>query len=200
MNYIGNITLVKKVTKIIFEDKNKYEDDFARQLAFNNFKIHDAYQSAFKDVAKVKASALLQDVRIWQVIFDTLLNKDIKNQTDTEQEWIESYQKFIDQFEISPFEAFSFYVENHKNIGKPIAEIISDNPVQDIMILAFLYKFFDEIEREYFYSMTKDRLKEEIKQVELTAKHDIKISSNFEATKKMLRKNKIFLEQILKCE
>lgn len=193
------ILLVKKVTKIVFEDKNKYEDEFARQLALNDFQIYQAYQTAFKDVAKVKASVLLQDPRIWQIYFEQLLKKEALQRNDIEQEWTECYEKFVDQYEISPFEAFVFYVENHKDLDKPIAELISDNPVQNIMILAFLYKFFYDIEREYFYTKTKDRLLEEMEQIELTAKRDSKIYSNFEATKKVLYKNRIYLDQILKC-
>lgn len=193
------ILLVKKVTKIVFEDKNKYEDEFARQLALNDFQIHRAYQTAFKDVAKVKASVLLQDPRIWQIYFEQLLKKEALRRNDIEQEWTECYEKFVDQYEISPFEAFVFYVENHKDLEKPIARLISDNPVQNIMILGFLYKFFYDIERDYFARETQVRLQEEMEQIELTAKRDSKICSNFEATKKMLSKNRIYLDQILKC-
>jgi hypothetical protein len=147
-----NIKLIKKISNIVFEDKNKYQKAFAKELATNGFQVREAYIKSFQHLDKIRASTLLEAPETMNHYYEALKSrfrkyKNHKKQKHSKEEinFINQYDLIIDLFGVDPFSLFVFYVEYNKQIQSTISEFISTDPLKDIQVLIYLYGFFDKI-------------------------------------------------------
>ncbi len=187
------ITVKNKISRLIF-DKNIYYDKFVDNLLNSNFSILDSYRSAFKDVDKIRAANLLQKTEVWKKYFKKLETKQGK--TKSEKEKIRLYSQFKQQFILCPFDAYIYYVEDVEE-GSTIANILGADTNSIILVLSFLYRFMQELKRDYFMNRIKNKIIEEIEQIQLTSRYNFKILGKFENTKHFLKKNDIIIEDII---
>lgn len=194
MAEIDNLKLQKKIVNILFEDKDKYEEMFAKEFARNGYKVLDAYNAAYHMILKVKSSSLLGQSNVWQIVFEELVKK--KNPNEKEIYWISEYNRIVDLYELSPFHLYSLYVEKNSDTQKPISNFISNDPIKDMIILINLHHFMNCISRDKFIEAVSQRIKEEyeiIQQLPETLK-ELHKQLNY-----MKKKDDIETDEIIEC-
>ena len=192
------IRLIKKIEKIVMEDADKYKKAFASELVNTGFNVQESHGRAYKTVNKIRASTLLQDTGVWKQYFALLPNKHQKSKQ--EEMYIKAYNEFKEDFRMSPFDMWIYYVQYNEEIKGAVINIISPDCVKNIWVLGYLYKFFKTINRSYFYEKVRARIIEEIKEVELTRKNYPEKYTNFESTLRLLRKEGILINEIINNE
>jgi hypothetical protein len=148
----------KNFTKVVL-DKDKYEEDFAKELANNGFRILEAYNSTYNQVNKIRASNMLRNTSVWERFFTNLEEK--KNKNNKEKEWLNEYNRCIDLYGISPFELYDIHVQIHPKTNKPLIYSIGNDPIKDTQILFYLAYFMSLIERVKWVDDVQKRILEE---------------------------------------
>ena len=163
-----NVKLIKKVSSVLFDALDTKNKKFAKNIV-KNWNPLEAYNIAFEDVQKVRASYLLQDPGIWQLILQEMKSKPIK--TVKESEILETFDLIVSTFDISPISLFIYYVQESDN-GQSIATILNADCVQSFTAILYTHYFFILLDREYFYSKTKTALIQEIGIIKASGRQD----------------------------
>ena len=190
-----NITLVKKISNVVFEDSEDRIKRFATNLANNDFKVSDAYKLAYKDVDKVRSSFLLEDISTWLYYFQAINAKKVKSQQN--KEWLDSYNNIIEMFGVNPFELYVFYVQHHKEIEAPLSTVLATDALKELEALMYIWGFFSLINRDYFVNKIVERLSEVNDYVKILIDKDESLSKRYEYIKRTCRKNNICITDIL---
>lgn len=163
------ISLVKKVNKIVIDGNLERIKAFAKKLVENEYVKWDvvgAYNDAFIDVQKVRASNILQETSVWECIISELKSKTTKSKI--EKQIIKNNEIIKEVFQLSPFELYNIYVEN--NNGSTIAESLNIDCSQCFSTLIYLNHYFKLLNRDYFYKMCKNALAKEMETMEAFGK------------------------------
>ena len=151
------VNIIKKVSKVVFNDVIKRENHFAANV-ISDWNTLKAYNIAFEDVQKVRASYMLQDPAVWELIFRNLRTK--KEKSEWEHEILKEYDRVHDVFSLSPFELYLVYVQATKN-KHCIAVTLNVDCIQSFTVLLYIYHFFRVLKREYFYNLIEKRIEDE---------------------------------------
>jgi len=160
------VTIIKKVSNVYFHDTDKRAQDFAIKFV-KSWNTLEAYNQAFEDVQKVRASYMLQDPAVWELIFTNLRKKD--KRTQWENEIITEYDRIVETFDLSPFELYLIFADKGKN-DQCIAVSLNIDCLESYKVLTYLYHFFTLLKRKIFYRTVKDRLQDEANMIKALGK------------------------------
>lgn len=190
------INVTKRISHVLFDSSDVYHKSFAKHLCESDFSVLDSWYKAYYKVNKIRAAQLLEDPFIWKEYFRNL--KDKKVLSPNEKRKLEAFDHVIDALELDPFDLYVYYVENHKEIKKPISAILSSDLIKDIQVLFYLYNFFEILKREHFLKQVKIRIAEEIASIKLL--RDEELNYRLMAVKRRCKKDGIDIEEILGYE
>lgn len=152
------VKIIKQVSNVVFTDTDQRDKHFA-SLFVNSWDTLQAYNQAFEDVQKVRASYMLQDPAIWELIFINLRKKE--KRTIWENDIIKEYDRILEDYKLSPFELYLTFV--HKGTKDDcLAVCLNIDCIIAYEILLNLYHFFTLLKRKIFYKNVKLRLKDEV--------------------------------------
>lgn len=173
------IKLVRRVTKISFEENESKLKKFAKEFVKTNDSLN-AYNIAFEKINQVRASTLLLETETWEFIIHQLKQKEGKS--IKEKEIIALYDLIEEVFQLSPFAIFDIYVQKCED-DQPLCEKMAISSTLCFSSLLYAHHFFRIIEREYFYRLTFFSLQKEIEKMRVFGQ-DLEIASIVKAAKK----------------
>lgn len=183
------VNIVKKTTSVIFSDFSSREMIFAKKYAETK-NSEDSYNFAFSDVNKVRASSLLQNTEIWEVVIDHLRKKNKK--TIEESLIIKHYDEYKESFVISPLEAYRLFVD--ENDGQTISSKLQIDCCNSLRFLIFAYPFFKTLNRDYFIKNITKAINNDIDQINVQCRGSEKDYILRKAKQSGISLNEIFEE------
>jgi hypothetical protein len=165
-NYgVFNVEVVKQYTKVVIDKLDDRHKKFAEKY-LDNLNSLEAYNFAYCDIQEVRASTMLKDPELWEVIFEKLKEKkEISNQ---ENDWVNCYNKIKENLDLSPFEIFRIFVEKSKD--STLGATLNIDCIQAFQYLLFAAIFFKKIKREYFFKKTKEVMFNELAMIEVCSR------------------------------
>ena len=163
------VQVINKVSSVVFTDLTSRHKKFAKKYV-DCYDSKIAYEYAFDDVQQVRASNMLKDITVWELIFSEMMLK--KDPTKKELEMIDAYNTVKEDFELSPFEIFKFYVE--KQGETTMAGKLNIDCCQSFKTLVFCWPFFKIINREFFYKPLREVIKKESEMIDFLGRKDEK--------------------------
>jgi hypothetical protein len=152
------IKVIKQVSAVLADHLDERTKDFAVRYARSGNGT-ESYNLAFEDVQKVRASNVLQDPEIWELIFAELRTKE--NLSKWEIDIMQEYDQITETFDMSPFDLYAIYVHKGKNKENCISVSLNIDCIQSYQVLLYLYRFFKLLQRKIFYKTTLKRLQDE---------------------------------------
>lgn len=171
MSNYDNLTVqvVKKVTNVVFSDLPHRQRKFAKKYV-KCYDSKEAYEYAFDDIQQVRSSNILKSSEVWEFIFLEMMLK--KDPDGKEIELLELYLKIKEDFDLSPFQIFKFYIENHD--GVTLASKLNIDCCQAFRTILFCVPFFRLLNRDYFFKPLKEVLVKESEMCDFSGRKEEK--------------------------